>query len=67
MPVVLRVRVQAISSDRLSLTLPSGEQILLPRTPNDKMDHLAPGAELVITVTQSSDLINELLVSSDEK
>ncbi len=63
MPVVLRVRVQAISPDRLSLTLPSGEQIVVPRTAKDNIDQLAPGDELVMTITQSTDVLNELLMS----
>jgi hypothetical protein len=65
MPLVIPVRVQAISPDRLSLTLATGEQIILPRTPKDTLDQFGIGDEVTLTITRSADLINELLTSDD--
>lgn len=67
MPVILRVRVQAISPDRLSLTLPAGEQISIPRTDKDGMDRFTIGDELTLTITQSADLLNALLQNDEKK
>lgn len=69
MPVILRARVQAISPDRLSLTLATGEQVSIPRTTTpapDKMDRYAVGDEVTITLTRSADLINELLRNKED-
>ena len=75
MSATLRVRVQAISPDRLSLSLvnkngdSNGEQISIPRTDpaKDGFDQYAVGDDVTITITRSIDLLNELLTNHDEK
>jgi hypothetical protein len=66
MSATIRVRVQAISPDRLSLSLPNGEQIGIPRTAKDNFDHFTVGDEVTLTITRSVDLLNELLTNHEE-
>ena len=63
----LRVRVQSIHDDHLVLLLPDGTSLQWPIESSPIVDTPAytAGDELILTLTQSIELLNELLTNTD--
>ncbi|HLD22014.1 MAG TPA: hypothetical protein VJB65_03880 [Patescibacteria group bacterium] len=64
----IKVQVEKVLPNHLVLSLPNGETLLWPmESIDDSNSALVPGMELVLTLTHSTRIINELLSDTHGK